>query len=48
MLGQNLFVEPNQHPLTYLHPKYALQCTMEFHLGEQKFIPHRKNMLGLE
>jgi hypothetical protein len=27
VLGQNHFAEPNQHVLTFLHPKFAVQCT---------------------
>ncbi len=27
MLGQNHFAEPNQYVLTFLHPKFAVQCT---------------------
>jgi hypothetical protein len=27
MLGQNHFDEPNWHALTFLHPKFAVQCT---------------------
>jgi hypothetical protein len=25
MLGKNYFAEPNQHVLTFLHPKFAVQ-----------------------
>jgi hypothetical protein len=24
--GPNYFAEPNQHVLTFLHPKFAVQC----------------------
>ncbi len=28
-LAQNHFTQPNQHVLTFLHAKFAVQCTME-------------------
>jgi hypothetical protein len=27
LLGQVHFAEPNQHALTFLHPKFVVQCT---------------------
>jgi hypothetical protein len=27
MLGQGHFVEPNQHVLNFLHPKFTVQCS---------------------
>ncbi len=32
MLGQNHFVEPNQHVLPFLHPKFAVQGTSHTHI----------------